>query len=217
VFRSTNRGATWVALDAGLRDDSVRQVLLDPHRPGRLYAATNSGVHQLDMATGLPAGRRRAVEYYHYNFDHYFVSADLDEIAALDDGAFFGWLRTGFGMRVAEASSPANLPTCRFFGIGFGALSSHFYTPYPAECDGLKTNPAWYYEKIAFGLALPDPPTHGCAPGTRPLMRSWNRNAGGAPNHRYTTNAIVHERMAWIGWQFEGEAATQVFACVPVE
>jgi photosystem II stability/assembly factor-like uncharacterized protein len=216
VFRSTNRGQTWTALDAGLDDDAVRQVLLDPHRPGRLYAGTNSGMYKVDLATGLPAGYRRAVEYYHGGYDHYFVSADVDEIAGLDAGAFFGWVRTGYGIRVAEAVTPGNQATCRFYGIGFGTLSSHFYTPYPGECDGLKTDPNWKYEKVAFGLALPDETTEGCAPGTRPLFRTWNRNARGAPNHRYTTIWPVHDRMRWQdGWQFEGEASTQVFACVP--
>ena len=44
---------------------------------------------------------------------------------------------------------------CRFFGVGFAPQSSHFYTPYASECDALKANPEWLYEKIAFGLALP--------------------------------------------------------------
>lgn len=217
VFRSTDRGATWTALDAGLRDDAVRQVALDPFRPGRVYAATNSGIYKVDLGSELPAGRRRAVEFYHAAFNHYFVSADLDEIIGLDDGVFQGWQRTNYGMRVAEPQSPGNLPTCRFFGVGFGALSSHFYTPYPAECEGLKTNPAWLYEKIAFGLALPNPTHHGCAPDTRPLFRAWNRNSGGAPNHRYTTNPLLLDAMIEFGWIFEGDLPTRVFACVPVE
>ena len=214
VFRSTNRGATWTALDTGLRDDSVRQVLLDPHRPGRLYAATNTGVFHVDLASTPPAGRRRAVEFHHAAFDHYFVSADVDEITGLDDGVFQGWLRTGYGTRVAEPGSPFDSPTCRFFGVGFGALSSHFYTPYPHECDIVKNDPNWQYEKIAFGLTAPE---NGCIPGRRPLFRAWNRNMGGAPNHRYTTNPIVLDNMIARGWVFEGEHHTRVFACVPVE
>jgi photosystem II stability/assembly factor-like uncharacterized protein len=217
VFRSANRGATWTALDAGLRDDSVRQLLFDPHRAGRLYAATDSGVYRVDLASGVPSGRRRAIEYYHSGYNHYFASADQDEIGGLDDGVFQGWSRTNQGWRVAEPQESGNLPTCRFFGVGFGALSSHFYTPYPAECDGLKSNPAWFYEKIAFGLALPDPTTHGCAAGMRPLYRAWNRNQGGAPNHRYTTDAPTLDAMIAFGWQFEGELSTRVFACIPVE
>jgi len=217
VFRSTDRGASWTALDAGLRDDSVRQVLLDPHRPGVLYAATNTGVYRVDLGTGLPSGRRRAIEFFHAGYDHYFSSADVEEIDGLDDGVFPGWTRTSYGMRVAAALEAGAQPTCRFYGSGFGALSSHFYTPYAGECDVVKSDPNWTYEKIAYGLALPDAATHGCPPATRPLFRAWNRNLGGAPNHRYATHSAILDQMVARGWIMEGEAGTAVFACVPVE
>ena len=218
VFRSTDRGETWTALDQGLRDTSLRQLLLDPHHPGRLYAGTDSGLFKVELGTGLPAGHRRAVEFYHPAFDHYVVSADLDEVAGLDAGVFSGWLRTGEGFRVAEGAAPGNQPVCRFFGTGFAPKSSHFYTPYPAECVTVKADPNWFYEKIAFGLALPDPVSRGCPPDTRPLYRAWNRNMGGAPNHRYNTDwQSIELSVLRQGWVLEGDAATNVFACVPVE
>lgn len=120
-------------------------------------------------------------------------------------------------MRVAEAPDSGAQPTCRFYGTGFGALSSHFYTPYAAECEIVKDDPNWLYEKVAFGLALPDAATHGCETGTRPLFRTWNRNLGGAPNHRYATNSVILDQMVAQGWIMEGELGTRVFACVPVE
>jgi hypothetical protein len=216
VFRSLDFGQTWVALDTGLREDAVRQVLIDPHHPGWLYAGTDSGLWRTNLSTGLPAGRRRAIEFYHAGFDHYFVSADSDEIAGLDAGVFDGWVRSGEGFRVAEASTPGNHPACRFFGVGFGATSSHFYTPYPAECDIVKADPNWHYEKIAFGLSTPDPATRACPPDARPLYRAWNRNSGGAPNHRYNSDlwSMVLSVLRQ-GWILEGEEETSVFACVP--
>jgi photosystem II stability/assembly factor-like uncharacterized protein len=218
VFRSTDRGATWTALDQGLRDDAVRQVVLNPHVPGALYAGTDSGLWRTNLLTGFPTGYRRAIEFYHGGFDHYFVSADADEITGLDAGVFAGWVRTGEGFRVAEGTSSGNAATCRFFSVGFGAVSSHFYTPYPQECDIVKADPNWVYEKIAFGLALPDPATRGCPSNTRPLYRAWNRNQGGAPNHRYNTDlwSIVNSVLRQ-GWILEGDIKTLVFACVPVE
>jgi hypothetical protein len=215
VFRSTDRGATWTALDAGLADESVLGVEQDPFSADRLYASTGSGVYRMQVSTGLPAGDRRSIEFYHANFGHYFVSADLDEVAGLDAGVFQGWARTGEGFRVAEQGAPGNLPVCRFFGVGFAPKSSHFYTPYPAECDIVKNDPNWVYEKIAFGLALPVPATSGCPPGTRALYRLWNQGQGGATNHRYTTSTITFDSMLAQGWIFEGEAQTRVFACVP--
>ena len=217
VFRSTDRGHAWSALDEGLRDPSLRQLVLDPANSQRLHAGTDSGFYEVDLASGLPTGHRRAVEFYHGGFDHYFVSADLDEIAGLDAGVFAGWVRTGEGFRVVEGNVPGNLATCRFFGVGFGNVSSHFYSPYPNECDDVKDDPNWQYEKIAFGLALPDPATRGCPPDTRPLYRAWNRNQGGSPNHRY--NADLFSMLGSVlrhNWILEGEVDSRVFACVPV-
>jgi hypothetical protein len=217
VFRTTDGGASWVALDEGLRG-AVRDVVsvaIDPHNARRLFLTTDAGQFLLDLAAGVPAGDRRAIEYYHAAFNHYFVSADLDEIAGLDAGVFQGWGRTGESFRVAEGVTPGNLPVCRFFGVGFAPLSSHFYTPYTAECDIVKADPKWFYEKVAFGLALPDGATHGCPPDTRPLYRLWNANRDGAPNHRYTTSMATFEVMRNQAWIFEGEKESRVFACVP--
>lgn len=215
VFRSVDRGATWTALDEGIHDDVVLGVALDPHAAGRVYAETGSGLYRADLASGVPAGDRRAIEFYHRAMNHYFVSADLDEIAGLDAGVFQGWSRTGEGFRVAEATSPGNAPTCRFFTVS-GSMSTHFYTPYANECDLLKADPAWIYEKIAFGLAVPGPdPSAGCPPGTRALRRFFNAMENGVPNHRYSTSQFTYEAMIDKGWVFEGIGSTLVFACVP--
>ncbi|HEY8242097.1 MAG TPA: hypothetical protein VII68_01450 [Casimicrobiaceae bacterium] len=216
VFRSTDLGATWNAMDAGLGDEVVSKVQADTFTADRLYASTGSGAYRTDLSTGVPAGWRRAIEFYHAQFNHYFVSADNDEVAGLDAGVFQGWSRTGEAFRVTEATTPGSEPVCRFFSTGFAPLSTHFYTPYPQECEGLKTNPAWFYERIAFGLMLPDaPPSRGCRAGTRALYRLWNRNLDGAPNHRYTTNPFTFGTMQNQGWLYEGEFPTRVFACVP--
>lgn len=217
VFRTIDGGATWIALDEGLRGASreVTSVAIDPRDSRRLFLSTDAGQFVVDLALGLPQGDRRAIEYYHAAFNHYFMSADLDEIAGLDAGVFQGWARTGASFRVAEGDDAGNLPVCRFFGVGFAPLSSHFYTPYPAECDIVNADPKWQYEKIAFGLALPEAVSHGCGPDTRPLFRLWNHNMDSAPNHRYTTSMETFDLMRNLGWIFEGEKETRVFACVP--
>ena len=217
VFRTIDGGTTWIALDEGLRGAArnVTAVTIDPRNAQRLYLSTDAGQFTIDLAAGLPLSDRRAIEYYHHTFNHYFVSADLDEIAGLDAGVFQGWARTGESFRVAEGDDAGNQPVCRFFGVGFAPLSSHFYTPYPGECEIVKNDPKWFYEKIAFGLALPDGTSHGCPPETRPLYRLWNGNMQGAPNHRYTISMATFQLMQNLSWIFEGEKETRVFACVP--
>lgn len=157
-----------------------------------------------------------AVEYFYYPWGFYFLTADPQEIAALDDGVFGNaWVRTGESFHVWRASTvPGAAPTCRFFSDVFAPRSTHFYTPFDAECTPLKANPAWTYEGIAFYIALPD--VNGlCPAGTVPLYRAYNNGIGGAPNHRFTTSFATLQQMLAAGWSFEGNGNSHIFACVP--
>jgi hypothetical protein len=156
-----------------------------------------------------------AVEYLNAAWGFYFVTASGTEIFALDNGAFgFAWQRTGETFAVWPAFVDGSTATCRFFSDAFAPKSTHFYTPFAAECSGLKASPFWTYEGIAFYMALPD--ADGlCAIGTVPLYRAYNNGIGGAPNHRYTISFATLQQMLAAGWSFEGNGNTQVFACVP--
>jgi hypothetical protein len=63
VFRSTNAGDTWTAIDGNLPDSPTNDVLVDPLESSRLYLATDVGVFTTSnlgaswspLATGLPA------------------------------------------------------------------------------------------------------------------------------------------------------------------
>jgi hypothetical protein len=156
-----------------------------------------------------------AVEYFNEAWGFYFVTADPVEIDALDNGAFdHAWVRTGETFHVWRVQVAGSLPTCRFFSDVFAPRSTHFYTPFPFECDALKANPAWVYEGNAFDIGLPDA-SGLCAVGTVPLYRAYNNGIGGAPNHRFTTSFATLQQMIGAGWSFEGNGNTQVFACVP--
>jgi hypothetical protein len=156
-----------------------------------------------------------AVEYLNNNWGFYFVTAAGLEIEALDNGVFgSAWQRTGESFRVWPAFTAGSTATCRFFSTGFAPRSTHFYTPLVSECDALKSSPAWAFEGIVFNVALPDS-SGGCPPGTVPLYRAYNNGIGGAPNHRFTTSFATLEQMLAIGWSFEGDGNTKVFACVP--
>jgi len=145
---------------------------------------------------------------------HYFVTASPDEAAALDAGTIPGWARTGYAFSVATDGSAGDLPVCRFFSATFAPRSSHFYTPYDAECALLKSGTTWTFEAIAFYLALPSA-AGACPADATSIYRLYNNGVTGAPNHRYTAVRAVFDAMQAQGWTAEGNAATGIFACGP--
>jgi len=200
--------AQTVVLDAGFGISSFGE-----DEAGELYVVGLEG--SVSRLAGAGGPTEVAVEYYNAAFDDYFVTAFPAEIAALDAGAFGGaWRRSGEMFNVWAAPVAAALPTCRYLSTSFAPKSSHFYTPYPAECAVLMSNPDWQFEVTAFYLQLPDA-GGACAPGTLALFRLYNNGRGGAPNHRYTTSAEVFGQMVSAGWTFEGNGVTGAFACVP--
>ena len=151
---------------------------------------------------------RQAIEYYHAFMGHYFVTIEQVEIDALDSGTFPGWARTGQKFNVYDLNS-GYLDTCRFFTTAFPPKGSHFYTPDAAECEWVKQNPDWTYEKIAYQLRKP---VGGiCPEGTIPLYRVYNNGITGAPNHRYTTSLAIRAQMISQGFAAEDDNT----ACIP--
>jgi len=171
-----------------------------------------------DLASPLPFAVRRAVEFFHAGYGHYFITADAFEIAHLDATPASGWQRTGPSFDVYSGDSAPLAPVCRFWSDQtYAPKSSHFYTPYAGECETVKQRPAWRFERNAFELQLPVGAggARDCPPGTARLYRAYNNMITGAPNHRYTTDPAVLDAMVAQGWTMEGELATRVFACVP--
>jgi len=147
-----------------------------------------------------------AVEYFNAGFGHYFMTAQSDEITGLDGGAFGGaFVRTGRQFNAWDTPQAGTVPVCRFFTTPgtFGTKSSHFYTANAVECEGLKLNPNWIYEKIAFFIAIPA--AGACPGGTIPVYRMYNHGQTGAPNHRFTTNFATYlQYTTTMGWDQEG-------------
>jgi len=170
-----------------------------------------------DTSTPREIAEGVAAEYYNEGYGHYFITASAPEVSALNRD-FPDWAPTGRQFKVWTGNALNLAPVCRFFsGASFAPKSSHFYTPYPAECAALKIGNVWEYEGLVFNLRLPASTPGGatCATGTRPLYRLYNNGQGGAPNHRYTDDPNVVEEMSLQGWQFEGDGITKVFACIP--
>jgi len=170
-------------------------------------------------ATGPVPRTVMAIEYYHASLDHYFVTADPAEMAALDSGRFAGWQRTGMGFNVFDPSEPAPMasPVCRFYGNPAYGLDTHFYSASFAECSAVAHDwPAqWTLESSnVFRMALPDMMSGACPAGTMPVYRTWNRRAD--TNHRYTTDPAVQAMMMSRGNVAEGYGNPPAGMCSPL-
>lgn len=170
----------------------------------------------LDPLPGVvdPPPKVAAVEFRHAGFDHYFLTANAAEIAALDAGAFAGWTRTGETINVYPSPFAGTATMCRFFGASFGEKSSHFYTHDAGECALVSQGAAWSFEGDVMATVVPDA-SGTCAAGTKQVYRLYNNGAGGAPAHRYTTSPAIRSQMAAAGWIAEGYGPDGVFMCAP--
>jgi predicted dienelactone hydrolase len=167
----------------------------------------------LDRAAPLPPGpgQQIAIEYYNPNLDHYFMTADPNEVAILDAGQVIaGWQRTGYAFGVYAPDAPAGVAACRFFGVPGVGPNSHFFTILPYECDAVKRNPLWIFEGLVFRVDGPD--AAGNCPADRvPVVRMYNNGKGGQANHRYLTSHSETAEMLREGRIVEGT----VFCSLP--
>ncbi|MCC7327361.1 MAG: choice-of-anchor D domain-containing protein [Burkholderiales bacterium] len=157
------------------------------------------------------------IEYYHAEWDHYFMTGIADEIAKLDAGVFKGWTRTGYQFKAYAPNTAGSANVCRFFSTSFGERSSHFYTPFVGECAKVKVNPDWMLESEQV-FAIPIPDADGVCPAeTTAVYRYYNDGQGGAPNHRYTIETSLRDDMITVrGWTPEGYGPLGVIMCAPI-
>jgi hypothetical protein len=71
-----------------------------------LRAATIAGLFEYHLLGYSPPATVSVIEYYHAGFGHYFITANTDEIARLDDGSIAGWTRTGAAVRWRRYGRP---------------------------------------------------------------------------------------------------------------
>jgi hypothetical protein len=166
----------------------------------------------------VSGGTASAIEYYHAAFDHYFITRNPDEITKLDNGTFAGMGANRFDVqRLSDATSRRLLRSADSSAPPFDPKSSHFYTPFPAECAMVRANSSWQFEGEAtmcsssgWRLAMGT-----CPGGTSPVYRLYNNGQGAAPNHRYTTTSNVRDQMIAAGWVLEGNGPGFAFMCAP--
>lgn len=186
----------------------------------RIYVLNANGANRdsVTVATkqGTIADTEIATEFYHAGFGHYFHTADETEARLIRDGLFHDdWHRTFEFWRVWAVPGAGRVAVCRLFSASFAPKSSHFYTPYAAECAERAAGGAWQLESTAvYYLALTDA-AGNCAAGTAPLYRVYNDSRSGAPNHRYTASRALRNAMVAQGWIAEGNGPDVIFACTP--
>ena len=154
------------------------------------------------------ANMRRTLEYYYPVKDHYFITAEPSEIAALDSGHFPGWTRTGqsFWSFVPAQPVPSTLtPVCRFYGLPSAGLDSHFFSAGAVECQYVSDHwsYAWQIEaQNVFEVVPLDSLSGHCPATTTSVYRLYNNQPD--INHRYTIFPTTRDMMVAQGWILEG-------------
>ncbi len=152
-----------------------------------------------------PTGQTVVVEYYNRSLNHFFMTADANEINLLDTGVLRGWERTGVRFLAYTSQQPGTNPVCRFYRAP-PQPDTHFYSADPAECARvIRDYPDWTYESPAvFYIYLPNQANGACPTGTRPVWRFYNNVA---INHRYTPEVWYRDEMnSDRNWTSEGAA-----------
>jgi len=163
----------------------------------------------------IPPNAVPIIEYYRPDIDHYFITADVNEVAYIDTFLRGVFQRTGivfFGYLDAFLAPPGVKPVCRFYAAGL--INSHFFTASLAECQFVQQRwpGTWFLETpAAFYIETPDA-TGQCRSGTIPVYRFFNNRQDA--NHRHTPDLSVKRAMNNRGWVPEG--ANGVAFCSPV-
>jgi len=79
----------------------------------------------------------------------------------------------------------------------------------------VKNNPHWQYEHDVFYVVLAAD-NGSCPPSTVAIYCLYNNGQGGAPRHRYATDATVRDTMVAHGWVIEGNGPGFAFMCSPL-
>lgn len=239
VFQSAQSGPC--SLCHGNPRDNKLRILNGANNPAAIAAAAKKiGVPQPpqvdldDLAAYLgtyvagpiitpPADPVEVIEYFHAEFNHYFVTILTAELAALDSGTQSGWMRTGkrfYAWKSAADAPTAASPVCRFY-IPPAQGNSHFYSASPAECAIVDAQfPTFDYEspEVMYVL-LPDAATGACPGVTAPVFRLWNDPASHGRtdnNHRFTTDTTTWDKMVAAGSVPEGYGAKGIGMCAPI-
>jgi hypothetical protein len=164
-------------------------------------------------------GLAPVIEYYHPLLDHYFMTQNPAEIAALDQGIYPGWQRTGQSLLAYRPGQTAGQLSAvqRFYGLPAAGLDTHFFSIDFADRFALDYgafSTSWLLETgNAFEIGRPDQDGN-CPRDQMPVYRLWNQRSDS--NHRYTTSRSIKAQMIAKGYIAEGYGPDVVDMCAPV-
>ena len=201
------RDGSWLMRNGARLSDSTLRQLATPSQP-LTYTCSPPGSGLRIALNGNTATGNDVVEFYNSALDNYFITANVDEAAAIDNGsAGPGWARTG-----DKFGAGGNVPVCRFYGSQSPGPNSHFYTALAAECADLKqlqsvtaaTQKRWNFESLDFATTVPV--GAACPAGTVPVYRAYNNGflRGIDSNHRITANLASIQQVVLRNWINEG-------------
>jgi serine protease len=219
-----------IARNANLTPGRIRDIISGTARPFAPGAACSVGAlcgsGMLDISLALqstlpgngvaPPGTSTVVEYYRADLDHYFMSADPNEIAVVDTVLSATFKRTGelFYAWTDPVQAPLTAqPVCRFYAGGL--ISSHYYTASAAECQYMIVHyaGAWALETpAAFYVLLPDV-NGNCQAGMLPVYRFFDNRQDA--NQRHTIDLSVRRAMINRAWVPQGFGPNSVIFCTP--
>lgn len=160
-----------------------------------------------------PDNVQPVVEYHNTILDHYFMTADAGEQAAIDAGKVGpGWVRTNNTFKVVVTPGCASPveggfhPVYRFAGVPDIGPNSHFFTVSQDECAIVRDRSDWHWQFEGAPFWATEPSQGACPSSTKVLYRAYNNGKGGTPNHRYSTDVAIINSMVAQGWVNEGVA-----------
>ena len=153
------------------------------------------------------------LEFYNASIDAWFITADPEEVFALDNG-YEGadWIRTG-----ESFASGGSTPTCRFYGSASPGPNEHLNIVDGLECAALRARefgpgdprrssvPGYHFEAFAF-LSTPVSADGSCPVGLVPVFRAYNDGAARRleVRHRITPSRSSIAALVAKGWIDEG-------------
>ncbi len=166
-----------------------------------------------------PAGAAQVVEYYRDDLDHYYYTADPNEILFIDSNPAAINKRTGFfffAWTNPSLAPPGAQPVCKFYGSRSEFIDSYYYTSDPAECAFVQaTSPGtWTLVTPAAFWVMPAFANGSCPGGTLPTFRFDNNRRDF--NQRHTIDLSIRRAMLNRSWAPTGKGNRDVGFCTPI-
>jgi serine protease len=166
-----------------------------------------------------PAGAVQVVEYYRSDLDHYYYTADPNEILFIDTNPNALNKRTGFFFFAWTAPTfapPGAQPVCKFYGSRTEFIDSYYFTSDPAECAFVQATwpGTWTLVTPSAFWVMPVFPDGSCPTGTLPTYRFDNNRRDF--NQRHTIDLSIRRAMLNRSWAPTGTGKNGVGFCTPI-